>query len=99
MYILINESGNLSLQDHDSMKGFSIVDRTMGENRSELEAISQPAEDDHYWIDAQAVIDLSPGSTDKQWVEQFWKMLEGAAPYGYANMETGQVKAHVEKSE
>ncbi len=96
MYILIDPSGALTLEEHDSMNGFSIVDMTNGGDRSRLEAISVPAENNHYWIDAQAIIGLSPRVEDVKWVEQFWNMLKGAAPYGYANMETKQVKAHVE---
>ncbi len=96
MHILIHQDGALSLEEHEEMKSFSIVDNTSNNNRSALENISVPDEDDHYWVDAQAVVDLSPQAQDKQWVDNFWKMLKAVEPYGYFDSKNKRVKAHVE---
>ena len=95
MYILIDANGSLSLQDSDNFREFSIVDESNGLAASSLEKIGQPAEDDHFWLDAGAVIELSSRETDQQWTDAFWEMLAKVEAYGYSNMTSQQVKAHL----
>ena len=96
MYILIHNDHSLSLEEVDDMNRFSIISHSSSGELNALHAISEPAEDNHYWIDANAVIDLSPRKDDQDWLEGFWKMLEKSAPYGYADLQRKRVKAHIE---
>ena len=95
MHILINSNGDLSLEEIDDMKGFSIIDKTENSNLTNLLTISQPAEDKHYWIDADAVIALSSRADDPNWVRNFWNMLSMVEKYGYSDMKNKCVKAHI----
>lgn len=76
------------------MKSFSIVYTVEDTNWSAFKAISQPAEDNHYWIDAESVIAMSPQARDTKWVAGFWTMLKAVEPYGHSNLEEKLVKAH-----
>lgn len=100
MFISIAESGALNLEDVDTMKSFFIVETvnsgTQGQAINALKSIAEPAEDNHYWIDIDSVIALSPRKNDQEWVEAFWQMLKAVEPYGYVDMENRLVKAHVE---
>ena len=96
MHLLINNTGNLILEDIDNMKGFSIVDKSENSNLTQLLTIAAPAEDNHYWLDANAVIKLSAKADDSKWVQDFWNMLAMVEKYGYSDMEKKRVKAHVE---
>ena len=100
MFLMINEDGSLSLQEAEEMKSFSIVEAQDAAEQAKaplaLSNIAEPAEDNHYWIDAEAVIQISPMQSDKQWVDNFWEMLNKVAPYGYYDSTTKRVKAHVE---
>ena len=64
MFISIAESGALNLEDVDTMKSFFIVETvnsgTQGQAINALKSIAEPAEDNHYWIDIDSVIALSP---------------------------------------
>ncbi|MFT5259017.1 MAG: hypothetical protein ACI9J2_001989 [Saprospiraceae bacterium] len=101
MFIQINANGVLSLEEKDQMKSFSVVELKDASEaelaESALSAIAFAAEDDHYWIDAQAVIELSSESETSQWAVGFWEMLAAVEPYGYFDQETNRVKAHVER--
>ena len=96
MYILIDTNGKLSVEQSDDMKRFCIVDKTQGENLSSLLDVAEPAEENHYWIDADAVIALSPQGKDPQWCKNFWSMLKAVEPYGYSDLEKKRIKAHIE---
>ena len=95
MYILINSGDAPSLEDSDNFREFSIVEQAGGEAADALADIAEPAEDDHFWLDANAVIELSGRNDDQSWVDSFWEMLEKVQAYGYSNMTTQQVKAHL----
>ena len=95
MHILVSASNSLSLEDSDNFREFSIVEEGGGQVQAALGDIASPAEDNHYWLDASAVIELSGRKQDQAWVDAFWKMLEKVQAYGYSNMDTQQIKAHV----
>jgi hypothetical protein len=94
MYIRVSASNRLSLEDCDNFREFSIVEETGGQAGEALDEMASPAEEDHFWLDANAVIELSGRGDDPGWVDAFWKMLEQVEAYGYSNMTTLQVKAH-----
>jgi hypothetical protein len=96
MYIQITQDGELSLEDIDNMKAFSIIEVVPGQSVTALADIAVPAEGDHYWIDAEAVIRLSSRAEDPHWLENFWAMLKMVEAYGYSDMENKRIKAHVE---
>ena len=96
MHVSIAADGTLSLEDVDNLKGFSIVETTAGSAANTLSEIGEPAEENHYWLSAEAVIALSPRKDDQEWVDGFWAMLRKVEAYGFSDMEKGRVKAHVE---
>jgi len=96
MYIQVASNGSLTLEDVDNMEAFAVVEAVAGGSAQALVDIAEPVEDDHYWIDAEAVIQISPKKHDPHWVSAFWDMLKKVEAYGYSNLQTGRVKAHVE---
>jgi hypothetical protein len=96
VYLLIAANGQLSLEDGDNMRSFSIVEEESGLAATQLSAIATPAEEQHYWLDANAVVSLSGRKGDQQWLAGFWDMLAKVEAYGYSDMEKKRVKAHVE---
>lgn len=96
MYILIAADGSLSLEEADDMKRFSIIENSAAATSSSFLAIAESAEKDHYWIDAESVIELSPRCKDQQWVDGFWDMLRKVEAYGYSDLATKRIKAHIE---
>ncbi len=98
MYILIAANGQLSVEDGENMRAFSIVEEESGSAATRLSAIATPAEEQHYWLDADAVVELSGRKNDQQWVKGFWDMLAKVEAYGYSDMDKRQVKAHVDQA-
>ncbi len=98
MYILVASNGQLSLEDSENMRAFSIVEKESGSAARQLSAIATAAEEDHYWLDADAVVGLSGRKDDQQWIKGFWDMLAKVEAYGYSDMEQRRVKAHVDQA-
>lgn len=100
MHLQIAEDGTLSLEGLDDLKRFSIVETSrassLGRASAALTGIGEPADDDHFWLDADAVLALSTRKDDPGWVAAFWQMLEKVEKYGYSDMRARRVKAHVE---
>ena len=96
MYLLIAEDGHLSLQDSDNMRAFFITEEQGASAAESLAGIAVAAEDDHYWIEADALVELSGRSQDQIWVDGFWDMLAKVEAYGYSDLESRRVKAHVD---
>lgn len=96
MYIRVTANGDLSLQDIDNMRAFSIVAEVRDASVQRLADIGTLTDDNDYWLDADAVLELSGRKHDQQWVDGFWNMLASVAAYGYYDEATKQVKAHVE---
>ena len=96
MYIRVAANGDLSLAEEDNMRAFSIRRERADVSLERLLEIATAAGDDHYWLDADAVQELSPRKHDQQWVGDYRAMLAGVAPYGYYDETTNRVKAHVE---
>lgn len=97
MYLLISINGQISLEESDNMRAFSIVEESQGLAAKHLSAIATPAEEQHFWLEADAVVELSGRADDRQWVDGFWDMLAKVEPYGYSDMEKRRVKAHLEQ--
>jgi len=98
VYILIAANGQLSVEDGENMRAFSILEEESGSAATRLSAITTPAEEQHYWLDADAVVELSGRKNDQQWVKGFRDMLAKVEAYGYSDMEKRQVKAHVDQA-
>ena len=99
MYILIAADGEVSLQDSDNMRAFSIREDEAGSAARWLAQMATPAaEEQHYWLDVDAVLALSGRRDDQQWVKQFWDMLTKVEAYGYSDMINKQVKAHIDQA-
>ena len=99
MYIRVTQKGELSLQDCDNLRAFSIVLDAADASLTQLSEIASAAEDNHYWLLADAVEELSERKHDQQWVQDFRAMLVSSEPYGYYDKTTNKVKAHVEISD
>ena len=98
MYISFAADGEISLQDCDNLRAFSIREDETGAAARWLAQVATPAdEEQHYWLDADVVLDLSGRSDDEQWVKQFWEMLTKVEAYGYSDMTNKRVKAHVDR--
>ena len=80
------------------MRAFAIVEAEAGAAAKGLSAIATPAEAQHYWLDADAVIELSGRKDDQQWLTGFWDMLARVESYGYSDMKNKRVKAHVDQA-
>ena len=71
MYVFIAADGQLSLRDSDNMHAFSIVEAHGGAADEWLAANAVPAEEQHYWLDATVVLEISGRQHDKAWVQAF----------------------------
>ena len=98
MYIRVAENGELGLQDSDNFGAFAVVRASRVTPLAQLAEMATAAEHDHYWLDAEAVLELSGRKHDQQWVRNFRAMLASVAPYGYFDMSNNRVKAHMETS-
>ena len=96
MNIRIRENRALALEDEDNFKGFCIRAQDSNTDLDALDGITKRVEEGKYWLDALAVIALSSKSTEQIWLDQFWAMLAGAEPYGYADVNAQLVRAHIE---
>ena len=96
MLIRVREDQSLVLEEEENFKDFCIRVKDLDTNISALHPITNRIEDSNYWLDAQGVIALSSKSTDKEWLDQFWGMLKGAEPYGFADLEAQLIRAHIE---
>ena len=96
MLIRVREDQSLALEEEENFKGFCIRVNNLDTDISALDAITNRIEDSNYWLDAQGVIALSSKSTDKEWLDQFWGLLKGSEPYGFADLEAQLFRAHIE---
>ena len=96
MIIRVREDQALALEDEDNFQSFGISVRDSNTDLGELDAITKRVEQGNYCLDALAVIALSSKATEKMWLDQFWAMLAGAEPYGYADLKAQLVRAHIE---
>ena len=97
MHIRIAGNGTVSLEDAQNFRGFSIVTDTAGTSLPPaFHDMATDAGDGRWWLDADAVVGLSGHAGDDAWTARFWAMLEGAEPYGFADLAKRRVKAHVE---
>ena len=96
MIIRVRENHALTLEDEDNFQGFCIRAQNPNTDLGALDAITRRVEEGTYWLDALAVIALSSKATEKMWLDQFWAMLAGAEPYGYADLKAQLVRAHIE---
>lgn len=51
------------------MRAFSIVEEDSGLAATQLSTMATPAEEQHHWLDADAVVKLSGREDDQQWVK------------------------------
>ena len=100
MHILVDKTGALSLHDCENFKQFHISAPSQEDLRrcNAFSEISKKAEDEHYWLDADAIVSLSGRSDDQDWLNNFWTMLEKVEAFGYADISQRLVKAHCEFS-
>lgn len=99
MVLRITDDGRLVLEEIDDFTRFHISaapERLEGEGASPaFRHIAEAAEEGHFWLDADAIVGLSPKSGDADWTSAFRAMLEKAEPYGFADVRGRRIKAHV----
>tara|TARA_Y100000588_G_C13721215_1_gene697359 strand:- start:186 stop:482 length:297 start_codon:yes stop_codon:yes gene_type:complete len=96
MYINIDANFVVSVADGDNLKEFSIKAAPNVDVGKVLDAMGEPAEEGHYWLSADSVIELSGRGSEPDWVANFWTMLEAVQKYGFSDIANRRVKAHVE---
>jgi hypothetical protein len=77
MYIFIAADGRLSLRDSDDMRAFSIVEEQSGSADKWLVEIAEPAGEQHFWLDAKAVVKLSGRMQDETGSRPTWNKADG----------------------
>tara|TARA_B100000575_G_C23047920_1_gene603219 strand:- start:285 stop:587 length:303 start_codon:yes stop_codon:yes gene_type:complete len=100
MYLKIHADGSLALEEADDFGRFEIrsaVDLKLEHLSEEFSKISEPTDDDRYWIDAKAIAELSSRGDDLDWVNAYSAMLEKAEIYGFADVARKKIKSHVVK--
>ena len=99
MYLQVAQDGELQLRECENFRSLAIVCAHAQAPLNRLDSIATVAEDDHYWLDAAALEELSGRKHDQQWVREFRAMLASVAPYGYYDAKNNKVKAHVENTD
>ena len=100
MYLNIQSDGTLSLEETDDFSTFEIhsaIDLASGQFNEDFAKISEPADNDRYWIDAEAILELSSHAGKLEWRRAYWVMLEQAERFGFADVNQKKIKAHVAK--
>ena len=99
MYLRITDDGRLVLEAIDDFTRFHIMaapERLAGGGASpDFRHIAEAAEEGHFWLNADAIVALSPKAGDADWTSAFWAMLEKAEPHGFADVQGRRIKAHV----
>lgn len=99
MFVKVGGDGDLSLEEADDFKRFHVsadADTLSDRNvAAKFHEIAEDAGEGHYWLDADAVVELSGRSGDAVWTGAFWAMLEKAEPYGFSDVEGRRIKAHL----
>ena len=99
MYLNVDGEGSLSLEETDDFKRFHISvapDRlTDLSTTARFQAIAEDAGEEHFWLDADAIVELSGREGDEDWKAAFWTMLEKAEPYGFSDVARRKIKAHL----
>ena len=96
MYLKIHSNGDLSLEETDNFKAFSIRDETEGLKSERFHLMAQPAEENHFWLDAKTLIDLGEKADDDDWKIGFKNMMKAVEQYGYSDLHNNRIKAHLE---
>ena len=96
MLIRVKKDQTLVLEEEEDFQNFCIRAEKSDKKIAGLDMITRRIEDGNYWLDAQGVIALSSKSAEKEWLDQFWAMLKGSEPYGYADFEAQLIRAHIE---
>ena len=101
MYVLVEQSGDVTLHDIDNFKQFhieGICEASLRESERFQELIEKRAEENRFWLRADAVLALNTHASE-DWVQAFWQMLEKAERFGFADLEKRLIKAHCTYSE
>jgi hypothetical protein len=97
MFLGIEDDGRLVLEGIDDFGRFHVGARA--DESPAFGDIAEAAEAGQYWLDADAVVALSPKANDADWTDAFWTMLEKVEPYGFTDLRARRVKAHVAPSD
>ena len=97
MILELSNDGALKLDDAENFGSFHIsAERKLLNVSFEFSKIGNDAGDRHFWLNADAIIELSGKSNDVKWNKSFWAMLTKVEKFGYSDVENRFIKAHVE---
>ena len=100
MYLSIHPDGSLTLEEADDFGRFEIrsaIDLKSGHFSQDFAKISEPSDDGRYWIDAEAIAELSSRRGELEWSTAYLEMLKKAEIYGFADVARKKIKSHVSK--
>ena len=92
MFVQISDTGDVTLEETGDFKRFHIDGDVQNE---QFLGMAEDAGDNHFWLDADAIVRISGQADDKDWCEAFWAMLGKAEPFGFADVAARRIKAHV----
>ena len=100
MYLDLKPDGSITLNEAEDFSRFEIrssIELAPGNLSENFFSIAEPTNNGRYWVNADAVMQLSSKSNDPEWCTAFWTMLEKAEPYGSADVAQKRIKAQVRK--
>lgn len=99
MYVSVSQDGEFVLCEVDDFGRFHIsVDQSDTLNLvkgTALATVAEVSNNGHFWIDADAIVKLSNREDDPVWCEAFWDMVRKADKFGYADLPSRRIKAHI----
>ena len=96
MYLDISADTGVTLRDIEDFSRFHVETNLESPTDSAaFRALAAQAEDDHYWLGADAIIALSDKSDQPDWISRFKEMLSNVEKYGFFDRATDRVKLHV----
>lgn len=99
MYLKIADNGEVTLEEATDFGRFHISAAPRQVSGAAASTafleLSEDAGEGHYWLDADALVALSPEAGKADWTASFWSMLQKAEPYGFADVAGRRVKAHL----
>ena len=98
MFLKVAPDGTMTMEEVDDFKRFHIEADAASLTAGGDDGFAKLAEDageGHYWLNADAIVEMSGKGGDEEWTTAFWTMLEKAEPYGFSDVAGRRIKAHL----
>jgi hypothetical protein len=100
MFLKLNATGQLQLEDRDNFRAFKLVVETdrsrLDEARRALTGKAELPDAETAWIFEQTLRRWPDVESDAAWQQNFSAMIEKARPHGWIDDVRKAIKAHVE---